>query len=30
VGEDSPNSVFVPSRGKFTLGHICLLCLRLR
>jgi hypothetical protein len=30
VREDAPNSVFVPSRGKSTLGHICLGRLRLR
>jgi hypothetical protein len=30
VREDAPNSVFVPSRGKSTLGHICLVRLRLR
>jgi len=30
VREDSPDSLFVPSSGKSTLGHICLLRLRLR
>ena len=30
VREDAPNSVFVPSRREFTLGHICLLRLRFR
>ena len=30
VSEDTPNPVFVPSRGKFALGRICLLRLRFR
>ncbi len=30
VREDAPNSVFVPSGGKSTLAHICLLRRRLR
>jgi hypothetical protein len=30
VREDAPNSVFVPSGGKSTWAHICLLRRRLR
>ena len=30
VREDAPNSIFVPSRGKSTLGHVCLLRRRFR